>query len=69
MTSSSLSIPSLQRAGIPDQRGAQPESGDLPSAPSSCSCFDFQYVLLSPQMAKETFSQPTVQAGPLGPPG
>lgn len=41
--------------------------GDLPSAPSSCSCFDFQYVLPSPQMAaEETFPRPTVLARPLG---
>lgn len=66
-TTSALSTPYFHRAAIPGQRGASPEPGDLPSAPSSCSCFDFQYVLPSPQMAaEETFPRLMVLARPLG---
>lgn len=54
----------LPRSG---QTGAGPEPGDLTSAPSSCSSFDFQYVLPSPQMAVgETFPRLIVLARPLG---
>lgn len=69
MSCSSACFPRpFNERGLGGQRGACSEPGDLPSAPSSCSCFDFQYVLPWPQMAaEETFPQPTVLARLLGP--
>lgn len=47
--------------------GTGPASWDLPSTPSSCPYFDFQYVVLSPQMAEElTFPGLMVLARPQG---